>query len=311
MRDLGPLTGSEDKNCTHGIQWIHRIFGDCVDNELKLVAFAIGLVSLVLWMMPMIPQFRANYKNKSCAGISLAFLLSWIFGDTCNAVGAILTNQQAIQQAVGIVYVVQDILVASQYVYYTRVYHKLRPNHRGPTATLSCLAIAAFGSYCLIGKTMPNGENVLRYERSVSRVLEAVTIPSTSNYPPRLGAPDWWPIFESYTDFAGYIIGCIASIVYCVGRIPQLIYNYRRKSCEGLSPAMFYITVAANFTYGVSVMMACTGWHYFWRHLPWIVGAIGWGFLDFLAIMQLYQYRKVAAHERDRDSLLQNTDDEE
>ncbi|CAJ0587591.1 unnamed protein product, partial [Mesorhabditis spiculigera] len=314
MRDFGALTAKEDINCTHGIQWIHNYFGDCVDNEIKLVGFAVGLVSLVLWMLPMVPQFLQNYKNKSCEGLTLAFLLSWIIGDTCNAVGAVLTDQQSIQQITGFIYVVQDILVATQYTYYTRIYQKLGPSRRRSTATLSCIAIASIGSYCLLGTTLARQESsVFRQERSVSRVLEATTATISAVSERRLGAPDWWPIFESYTDLAGYIIGCVASVIYCVGRIPQLIYNYKRKSCDGLSPAMFYITVAANFTYGLSVMLACTGWHYFWRHLPWIAGAVGWGFLDFLAIMQLFQYRKMAAedHHRDRDSLLEHADDDE
>lgn len=43
-------------NCTNGIEWIMNWFGECVVTPVNLLAFVLGFVSLLLWLIPMIPQ---------------------------------------------------------------------------------------------------------------------------------------------------------------------------------------------------------------------------------------------------------------
>ncbi|VDK29138.1 unnamed protein product [Gongylonema pulchrum] len=110
--------------CPDGVKWIMDIFEDCVDTDLKLIGFSIGFVSLFLWFLPLIPQVIKNYRIKRCEGLSVYFLLFWLTGDTCNMVGAMLANQQPIQKILGVYYVVQDLLVLSQYFYYSHIYKR-------------------------------------------------------------------------------------------------------------------------------------------------------------------------------------------
>ncbi|GMR35226.1 hypothetical protein PMAYCL1PPCAC_05421, partial [Pristionchus mayeri] len=134
---LPVLTGSE--NCTNGIQWIKDVFDDCVDTELKLIGFIIGLISLGLWLVPLFPQLYQNYKQKKCDGISLIFLFFWLVGDMCNLTGAVLTNQQPIQKIIGVYYIIQDLTLWVQYGYYTKIYPA---RMRSSTIVVPCVLMA-------------------------------------------------------------------------------------------------------------------------------------------------------------------------
>ncbi|EYC38274.1 hypothetical protein Y032_0728g1886 [Ancylostoma ceylanicum] len=181
---------AERGNCTNGIKWIERIFSDCVDTELKLLGFIIGIISLMLWLVPLFPQLLQNYRTKKCEGLSLTFLFLWLVGDTCNMLGAMLTHQTPIQKIIGVYYIIQDLTLWAQYGYYTKVYPKLG-NQRSSTIVVPCIALSSLGSFCLLS----DYSNVPRAARSVSVDTNARSYLEH--------ALQMWPIFESYTDMVG------------------------------------------------------------------------------------------------------------
>lgn len=81
------------------------------------------------------------------------------------------------------------------------------------------------------------------------------------------------------------------TFVYSYGRVPQLVYNYRRKSTEGLSFAMFMLVILANVTYSSSILVHSTHWHAIKPRLPWLVDALLCLVLDMVIMLQFYMYR--------------------
>ncbi|VDN22913.1 unnamed protein product [Gongylonema pulchrum] len=90
----------------------------------------------------------------------------------------------------------------------------------------------------------------------------------------------------------GYVLGSVAAASYFGSRIAQLLKSYRRNSSEGLSHYTFYIMIAGNLTYGISVLLESTGWHYVLHHMPWLVGSLGVCFADSAVAVQCFYYNR-------------------
>ncbi len=57
--------------------WIAQVFHDCVYTPTDYISFALGMLSLALYMVSMVPQLWSNYCRKTVEGLSLGFLTVW------------------------------------------------------------------------------------------------------------------------------------------------------------------------------------------------------------------------------------------
>ncbi|KAJ3369834.1 hypothetical protein GGF31_004906 [Allomyces arbusculus] len=108
------------------------VFGECIYTPKQQFAIICGLVSIVLYGVALVPQFKLNYQRKSVEGLSWGLFAVWTLGDLCNTAGAFLTQQFATQRWTGVYFLFTEFLCLAQILYYTRIYPRLYPSPPPP-----------------------------------------------------------------------------------------------------------------------------------------------------------------------------------
>ncbi|KAJ0163301.1 putative vacuolar amino acid transporter YPQ1, partial [Colletotrichum tanaceti] len=96
----------------------------------------------------------------------------------------------------------------------------------------------------------------------------------------------------------GSALGIIGAICYLCARIPQIIKNYRGKSCEvsrepGLAPLFLLLSITGNLTYGLSVIAYKQDRGYLLTSLPWLMGSLGTIVEDCVILLQVRLYSRL------------------
>lgn len=86
------------------------------------------------------------------------------------------------------------------------------------------------------------------------------------------------------------ILGYASAVCYLGARIPQIIKNYREKSCDGLSLLFFLLSVMGNLTYGAGILLHSVEKQYFLKNLPWLIGSLGTIAEDAVIFFQFSKY---------------------
>ncbi|KAJ3385415.1 PQ loop repeat-containing protein 2 [Entophlyctis sp. JEL0112] len=93
-----------------------------------------------------------------------------------------------------------------------------------------------------------------------------------------------------------YVLGCVCSwisgLLYFFSRTSQIKTNSERKSVEGLSIALFVMTLLANLFYGCQIMLrgVVFDYNFFSAVLPFIIGSTGTIIFDVILLYQAYIY---------------------
>ena len=93
-----------------------------------------------------------------------------------------------------------------------------------------------------------------------------------------------------------------SAICYMTSRLPQLYKNFSRKSTEGLSLVMFFLSIAGNFLYGVSVLTDKEEIQHWKIELPFLLGSLGTMSEDMIIFCQFLYYGEKKP-KKDDDSL--------
>jgi uncharacterized protein with PQ loop repeat len=94
----------------------------------------------------------------------------------------------------------------------------------------------------------------------------------------------------------GQIIGWFTTILYIIGRIPQIHLNFKNKSTEGLSSLMYLYTIIANICYLISILAISTERNYIISNMFIVVCVVITVLLDIFVIYQTFYYHKYDGH---------------
>jgi hypothetical protein len=121
---------------------------------------------------------------------------------------------------------------------------------------------------------------------------------SPFSLPGRRGGGD-----DSHIEFSpvGQISGYLCAFLYLASRIPQILLNHRRRSCEGVSVLSFMFAVIGNATYVLSILANVDGGgedgrdygRYVAVNASWLLGSAGTLLLDLIIFVQFWWYTDI------------------
>ncbi|KAI2639370.1 PQ-loop-domain-containing protein [Xylaria nigripes] len=274
-----------------------------------------GSVSLTAWICLLIPQLIANYKAKSAEGLSMGFLAIWLFGDVANISGALVTGLAPTATALSGYFCISDVILISQCAYYN-MHNARRRRQSSATGTSEDEPLLRRTSTAgsrrrpshhehSDAKTIERvitGEDESRNGNSwVTNILGILTIYF-------VGIAGWFisyhvgawdkPDSGNVTDpnspagIGGMILGYASALCYLCARIPQIIKNYREKSCDGLALLFFLFSLTGNLTYGLSVFAYSQNSDYLIKATPWLIGSLGTVVEDCIIFYQFHIYSR-------------------
>lgn len=284
--------------------------------DAQVVSGITGSISLACWIIVFAPQIYENFRRESSEGLSLMFIVLWLAGDVFNVLGAVLQGVLPTMVILAVYYTLADVVLLVQCLMYG---HGDSPDlvHLSPANPLNEDVLETVLSGDRVHNeesTQENTSSLLESQEQASGLLKLS--PLMAGLFKLLmvflvfaaGLIGWYIsychngrkhkrpvdlVFDPLAQFFGWL--CAA--LYLGSRIPQILLNYERKSCEGISFMFFLFACLGNLTYVISILAIDTSWNYLWVNSSWLAGSLGTLALDFTIFVQFFLYNENAAFE--------------
>ncbi|KAI0487307.1 PQ loop repeat-domain-containing protein [Xylaria cf. heliscus] len=290
-----------------------------------------GSVSLTAWICLLIPQLITNFKAKSAEGLSMGFLAIWLFGDVTNLSGALVTGLAPTATALAGYFCISDLILITQCIYYNvRNARSARRRRRSSANTeasedqplLRRHSTSSPSSHIQYSsdQEQSNPDAIKRVVTSEDELTKSSswlnnTLAILAIY--LVGAAGWFvsyrvgawdkpdnagaPEPDSPAAISGMVLGYASALCYLCARIPQIVKNYRQKSCEGLALLFFLFSLTGNLMYGLSVFSYSQDSEYLIKATPWLVGSLGTIVEDGIIFYQFSIYSRGQSSENTSD----------
>jgi uncharacterized protein with PQ loop repeat len=235
-------------------------------------------------MFVFIPQILTNMRNKSASAISFYFLFCWLMGDLFSIQSASKLNLNKVIVYNGWLHVVFDVILISQWFYYS---YEFNVHSDVPAETTLLL------SYVQVVK---QPRNVRRNEFLLTcGIIFQLIINFYMNEYSGDGIGDGNGKSDGRGHTLAILVGWAATCVFFFSRIPQIYRNYIRRSVQGLSLTTFFLISVANNMFLTSVLVQIIDVDAKYKFLSdnsqWIVGILLSDIVDFIILFQFYKYK--------------------
>lgn len=322
------------------VSWIYWLSGSCVFGWVHALSWSCGVISFCAWLGAQLPQAVENYLNESVEGLSWGFLGVWFIGDFTNFIGCILTHQLPFQTILAFYYVCIDIVLGTQYIYYSNKserralhlededadltladqamhqraasfkpsnpYHRVVPNSANSSAPAHSEGIPIPNNTGRRANSFSIGSMITySFLASFTRV-NGLPLPTTTS---NSGATATSTIVSTEgTSRLGVAFAWICAAMYLMSRIPQIIKNFKRKSTWGTTMVLFSSALTGNVTYTLSILLSPSARGPFRRiflrnELPYLIGLAGTVCFDIIIIFQRFYYGNCRPHLYNRPPL--------
>jgi len=264
----------------------------CIYNNWDVADFLVGMGSVLLWTVALLPQIWQNYATKKVESQSVLFWILWITGDTCNLIACFLSGQVVWNTSLAIIYATSCYIVLIQWWYYSYCFsggtYRALHNPESYTGGLwkTCLVLLCCGLFLASGGTTTGGWLDAGAAASAGEVAPTPRRLMHSAGAPRKGLSD--------EAIVGEVMGWGMAVLYVSSRIPQLYKTITSKEAEDLSAQMFFFTCLGNLTQFASLVLKPKrewSWEYAVNTAPWTINALLCGLQDVCLMLLIWKYQ--------------------
>jgi len=260
------------------------------------------------------PQVIENYKLRSAESLSFSFLVVWLTGDIANLIGCVVLDQLPFQIYLSIYFILVDTVLCLQWLWYVQL-GKGIPLPATAESDIKDLAEPREPIHIAVPRsdTLSETSGLVPYSHSASPSKWYTLTPATKDKSSvalfalfflALQTPSSTltttsstfsvssaPSSAEGTLWMGRFFAWLCTCLYLSSRIPQILKNYKRRSVQGLSIALFFFAACGNLSYTLSIF---TNPHSTRKSLteaiPYILGSAGTLLFDMTIYSQYVVY---------------------
>ncbi|KAI9009017.1 PQ loop repeat-domain-containing protein [Phycomyces nitens] len=259
------------------IQWINNIFGECVYGWQECVSLMFGYLSILAWLNAQMPQVIKNYRLGTAESLSFTFLVVWLIGkshlnqrsihllthsvgDVANLIGCTILGQLPFQLYLSIYFITIDTFLCIQWIYYVKYPTNALRQWFNPGKCLDKAETpASTETTCLLSEPSQKSYSAAGSSSKATVLLMIGLFTLNAGFSQSLttatDAADHIVAqqTEQNTIWIGRFFAWLCTFFYLSSRLPQIIQNFRRRSVQGLSMALFFFAAMGNLTYCLSI----------------------------------------------------------